>query len=119
MILRRVTGVLVALLLFHLTWVGDVSACDDIVVHPTAEDVPASNGHAGHGGAHETGSPVPSGETQVDRCCAAMASCTVVLVPIDGNESVESSDVAGAARSAVRREPTSGLPAPEPPPPRA
>ncbi len=121
MSLRRVTGVLVALLLLHLTWVGNVSACEDIVDHSATVDASAavSNAHAGHGASHETRPSAPSDESTIDPCCTAMATCAIALISIDRDDRALMRDDAGAARGPLRRAPLASLRAPEPPPPRA
>src|SRR5688572_22143104 len=83
--LRRATRVFIALLLLHLTWVGNVSECADRGDHAASE----LSAHAGHGESaadHDHGAVPPQTDASiVDRCCAAMATCAVVLISTDGS----------------------------------
>jgi hypothetical protein len=119
--MRRLTGLLTSLLLFHLTLVGADLTCAKHGVQGAAhaDTSPHAEHHApprpAETGHDDTSCEVPT----VPACCQALASCGLSLV---GNPSAESGDLSHLAPgvlSAADDTPTSWTLEPDPPPPKA
>ena len=117
---RRLTSLLLTLLLLNLTWAGGGLACTDDA-HGDPADVPVAHEHAQHRMASTNGStPEPSPEApQVPRCCTSLTSCTITWNAL--READQSGYATEAQVIAVNslRVPAAGRGAPEPPPPKA
>jgi hypothetical protein len=120
MIRRRITGFLVSLLLFHLTWIGNDPACGDQTDGAAATTATPGDATHHHGAASsdDTRAPAPviPGPRQ---CCAAMASCAVALIAAHATERVDPAASEGNALATSTHAPALGIRAPEPPPPKA
>ena len=120
MIRRRGTGILVSLLLIHLTWIGTDPACPDQdhgAVSLAAVPGEATHHHAA-GSGDDTRAPSPDIPVP-PQCCAAMASCAVALIAAHATERVDPAATASNAPATSLHTPTAGMGAPDPPPPKA
>jgi hypothetical protein len=120
MIRRRFTGILVALLLVHLTWIGNDPACAD--QSDGGASMPTATGDVAHhhGPASSDDARAPSPNAPVSsQCCAAMASCAVALIAAPATERGDLVATASNALAASAHTRSFGIPAPDPPPPKA
>jgi hypothetical protein len=122
--MRRLTGLLTSLLLFHLTVVGADLTCAKHGVHGAAQaSQPDGSSHAGHHapsrpdavGHDETPCEVPT----LPACCQALASCGVSIAAERLAESGDLSHLVAGVLSGADDKPTSWTLEPDPPPPKA
>ena len=120
--MKRAIGVILMLLMGHLTLVGTDSAC---AKHGSAMDTAAHRTHsmAVHQIAHSTtsaGSPKDQCEIPARAdCCAALASCAPTLAPAQVGIIDERMLINAAVPLAANTWTPAPLTAPETPPPRA
>jgi hypothetical protein len=123
--MRRLTGILTSLLLFHLTLVGADLACAKHGLHHASSSARADRGGHEQHHQHATQSDIPARDDAscevptLPACCQALASCGMSLA---GNAATGGSDVlliAGRVRTVADDVPPSWSLEPEPPPPRA
>jgi hypothetical protein len=122
--MRRLTGLLTSLLLFHLTLVGADLTCAKHGVQGAAHVSQADvSPHADHHApprhdapSHDdTSCQVPT----LPACCQALASCGVSIAVERSTESGELSHLLAGVLAAADDTPTSWTLEPDPPPPKA
>ena len=122
MFARRLTGVLLALMTLHLTFVGADVACAQ---HGSRAAVAHQHGgpHHSHGVAEANsqvgGTDQPCETPTQPECCRAMTSCAVNASSERGTRLAELPPVHAVIEPAAMRMPPSQVTTPEPPPPKA
>ena len=122
--MRRLTGLLISLLLLHLTLVGADLTCARHGVHGSAHASQAdASSHADH---HAPARPDAPGHDDatcevptLPACCEALASCSVSIAEERSAESGDLSHLGAGVLAAADDTPTSWTLEPDPPPPKA
>ena len=125
MITRRLIGLLVAILMLHLTLVGADFSCAQHGDRGTVGHHEAGRSHAGMSAGMTAGAVAAAATEQPcqtptqPECCRAMTSCAINATLGAFGASQERPVVRDAIVSALMRIPRSPITAPDPPPPKA
>ena len=121
MLTRRLTGLLVAILMLHLTLVGADFSCAQHGDRGTVSHHQATRSHAGMTAAAVEASATeqPCQTPTQPECCRAMTSCAINATLGVPGDTQDRPVVREAIVSALMRIPRSPITAPDPPPPKA